>query len=237
MKKIISLFVLLILLSGCSKKDALYYQDMADVVISLFQDVNYDKSDFSRKENEAIEKVVSELTHENHKINVSDFIEKTQMYVVNEKNSEEIFKENGECFIYYKDLGYYEYTTDENHYELEPHKRLVCDGYYTVLYASDFYPEYELTKVSPLHHYAYINFNEYKDGYNYIYKSTYDGSYLVIDINTEEMEINLLNDVPEEEIVIEEKGTSVFSLIIVIFIFIGLVIGLIALKNKTEEKY
>ena len=39
MKKIISLLVLLLLLSGCTKKDALYYQDMSEVVISLFQDV------------------------------------------------------------------------------------------------------------------------------------------------------------------------------------------------------
>jgi hypothetical protein len=156
---------------------------------------------------------------------------------VNESNSKEIFKENNECYVYYKDLDFYEYTNDTNHYELEPHKRLVCDGYYTVLYASDFYPEYELTKVSPLHHYAYIDFNEYNDGYNYIYKSTYDGSYLIVDINTDNMEISLLNDIPENEIVIEERGTGVFSLIMVVIVFVGVIIGLIYLKKKFDKKY
>ena len=127
MKKIISLLVLLLLLSGCTKKDALYYQDMSEVVISLFQDVNYDKSDFSKKENEALSKIVSELTHENHKINVNDYIDKTQMYVVNEKNSNEIFKEDGECFVYYKDLNFYaRKAVSSSQLSLLPSKRQVA---------------------------------------------------------------------------------------------------------------
>lgn len=237
MKKIICLFTILILLSGCTTKDAYYYKDMSQTVLSLFQDLNYNEKDYSNEENKAIQKIISELTHENQKINVSDFIIESQEYKVNESNSSEIFIEDGECYIYYEDLDYEEYSNHEDHYELEPHKRLVCNGYYTVLYSSDFYPDYELTKQNPTHHYAYIDFNETNNGYSYIYKSTYDGSYLVVDINTKDFDIDLLDNVREEEIIIEEKESSIFPLIITIIIFAALIFGLIKFKKKREEKY
>lgn len=237
MKKIISLFIVLMLLSGCTKKDALYYKDMSQTIISLFRNLHYKESDYSKKENEAIQKIVSELNHENHKINVSDFIIKTQEYKVNETNSKEIFKENNECYIYYHNLGYDEYSNHEDHYELEPHKKLICDGYYTILYESDFFPKYYLTQQDPLHNYAYIDYNETQNGYSYIYKSTYDGSYLVVDINVDDMEINLLNKITEEEVIIEEKNSNPFALIIIIIIVVSSsVFALIKLFNKSKEE-
>ena len=122
MKKILSLFLVLMLLSGCTRKDAYYYKDMSQTVLGLFQNINYKESDYSKKENEAIQKIVSELTHEGQKINVSNFIIKSSEYKVYEQNSQEIFKENDECYVYYNDLDYDEYANNEAHYELEPHK-------------------------------------------------------------------------------------------------------------------
>ena len=237
MKKIICLFTILLLLSGCTKKDSYYYKEMSDTVLGLFQNIDYKERDYSRKENEAIQKVISELTHENHKINVSKFINKTSEYKVYEQNSQEIFKENDECFVYYHDLDYIEYAQNEAHYELEPHKRLVCDGYYTILYESDFFPQYHLTQNDPLYHFAYIDYTETENGYSYIYKSTYDGSYMVVDINIDDMDINLLRNVQEEDITIEHKDSNPITLIIVTIIVVSAAaFALVKLNEKKKEK-
>lgn len=240
MKKILGILVILFLVTGCkAKKDIYYYKDMSNTIISLFKDINYDKSSYSKEENDAINKIVSELTHENHKINVSNFIEKSEEYKVYESNSPEIIKENNECYIYYKDLGYEQYEKNENHYEMEAHKRLVCDGYYTILYSSYFYPKYELTQNNPEHDYIFLDFNETKNGYNYVYKSSYNGEYLVVDINTKNMEIKLLNTLTEEEIIVEEKNESnTFDIIIaIILIIISFVAVFVLMKNKKKNEY
>ena len=241
MKKIICLFAVLLLLSGCTKKDAYYYKDMSQTVIGLFQNIEYKERDYSKKENEAIQKVISELTHEGHKINVSKFINKTNEYKVYEQNSSEIFKENDECYVYYNDLDYDEYANHEAHYEMEPHKRLVCDGYYTILYESDFFPKYHLTQKDPLYNFAYIDYTQTQNGYNYIYKSTYDGSYMIVDINTDDMEINLLRNVSEEEIIIEHEDSNPVVLIIVIIIVVilaaFLLVKLFEKKKKQNNDY
>ena len=39
MKKIICLFTILLLLSGCAKKDVYYYKEMSDTVLGLFQNI------------------------------------------------------------------------------------------------------------------------------------------------------------------------------------------------------
>ena len=46
-----------------------------------------------------------------------------------------------------------------------------------------------------------------------------------------------LDDVLEDEFITIKNGSSMFSLIIVILIFIGVIFGLIYLKKKKEEKY
>lgn len=237
MKKIICLFAVLLLLSGCTKKDVYYYKDMSQTVLGLFRNLDYKESDYSKKENEAIQKVISELTHENQIINVSDFIIKSNEYKVSEQNTKEIFKENDTCYIYYHDLDYIEYAQNEAHYELEPHKRLVCDGYYTILYESDFFPPYQLTQNDPLYDFIYIDYTETENGYTYIYKSSYDGSYMLVDINTKDMEINLLNKINEEDIVIEQNDSNPITLIIVTIIVVALAtFVLIKLNQKKKEK-
>lgn len=239
MKKIICLFMILLLLSGCGKKDVYYYREMSETVLGLFQNINYKESKYSKKENEAIQKIVSELTHEGQKINVSKFIEKTNEYKTYEQNSKEIFMENDECYIYYQDLDYEGYEKNEAHYEMEPHKRLVCNGYYTILYESDFFPKYHLTQKDPLYNFAYIDYNETEKGYSYIYKSTYDGSYMIVDINTDDMEINLLNKLEENEVVIEERSSNmVLVIIIILVVIVAAVFALIKLnQNKKQENY
>ena len=62
MKKIICLFTILLLLSGCAKKDVYYYKEMSDTVLGLFQNIEYKEKDYSTKENKAIQKIISELT-------------------------------------------------------------------------------------------------------------------------------------------------------------------------------
>lgn len=237
MKKIICLSMILLLLSGCGKKDVYYYKEMSETVLGLFQNIEYKEKDYSKKENEAIQKIVSELTHEGQKINVSKFIEKTNEYKTYEQNSKEIFIENDECYIYYQDLDYEGYEKNEAHYEMEPHKRLVCNGYYTILYESDFFPKYHLTQKDPLYNFAYIDYNETEKGYSYIYKSTYDGSYMIVDINTDDMEINLLRNVSEEEIVIEHEDSNPIVLIIIIIIVVASsVFALIKLNQKKKKE-
>lgn len=241
LKRFVIALFLMLLATGCTLiKDQQYYKKIANTVISLFRDINYDESEFSSEENRAISKIVSELTHENQIVNVSDFIVKSSEYAIIESNTKGIRKENGKCYISYKDLELDSYKSDNDNYELEPHKRVVCDGYYTVVYRSDFYPSYEETQNNPLHSYSYFKGYETDNGYNFIYKSTYDGSYLTVDIDLEnEMKISLSREeYNEKDLNINDENGSdglIVTFLVVVFIICICLFVPILLKNKKER--
>lgn len=240
-KSIVIIFIGILLLTGCTMiKDQQYYKEIANTVISLFRNINYDDSEFTREENNAINKIISELTHKDQEVNVSDFIIKNSEYYVNEKNTEGIYKKGNECFISYDDLNLKSYEENNEHYELEPHKRVVCDGYYTVLYLSDFYPEYEETQKNPLHNYSYLKGYKTETGYNYVYKSTYDGSYLTVVIDLDDgTNISLMKkEYTQDELEINDEKTT--DELVIVFLIIILIVGIallvpILLKNKDKR--
>ncbi len=241
-KNIIFVLLIILLTSGCTLiKDQQYYKEIANKVITLFKNVNYDDKGLTSEEKIAMDRVVSEITHEDQLINVSDFIVKKDEFKVSEGNSKEIHVEDGICYTYYDKLDIESYKTENEHYELEPHKRLVCDGYYTVLYESDFYPSLEDTKNNPLHNYAYVKGYKTDVGYNFIYRSTYNGSYLTVSFDLEDdMYIGLSHDdVDLDNLNIDEGKDSsellAIMVVIVLVIIIALLIPLLLKKKKESE--
>ena len=62
---------------------------------------------------------------------------------------------------------------------------------------------------------------------------------MIVDINTDDMEINLLNKLEENEVVIEERSSNmVLVIIIILVVIVGAVFALIKLnQNKKQENY
>ena len=181
-KKLTILMILgLVLLTGGTYKNFEYYKNISNIVVNLFTSEKYDSKDIDEKDKKKIDEYLNTLTHKNHEIDLTDFIIKNDEYKVNEPNSKEVYIKNNKCYVNYNDLGF-DYIKEENDpsYELELQKYLVCNNYYTILYESDFYMNYEENKDNPKYDYVYKQSVKFDKGYYFLYNSSYDGTGLVV---------------------------------------------------------
>ena len=179
MKKIIILSLTIIfLLTGCTAKNLKYYKTVSNTVISFYNSSDYDNEKYAKEDVPAIETYLSKLTHINQEVNISDYIVKTDKYYTDEANTEGVWTKDDSCYIKYNDLGFASINIDveTDTYEMEPYKRVVCNNYYTILYESSFFPDYETTKANLRNNYIYLDGYKTKEGYEFIYRSTYDGT-------------------------------------------------------------
>lgn len=203
MKKIIILSLTIIfLLTGCTVKNLKYYKNVSDTVISFYNTDTYDKEKYSKGDLPAIETYLSNITHENQEVNISDYLIKSDEYYTDEANTEGVWIKEDSCYINYSTLGFASNNEDfeSDTYEIEPYKRVVCNNYYTILYESSFYPDYAATKSNLRYNYIYLDGNKTKVGYEFIYRSTYDGTGMkvtlivdnktITDISTDITDIN-----------------------------------------------
>lgn len=183
MKKKLTILMLLglVLLTGCTNKNFEYYKNISNIVVNLFTSEKYDSKDIDTKDKKKIDEYLNTLTHKNHEIDLTDFIIKNDEYKVNEPNSKEVYIKNNKCYVKYNDLGF-DYIKEENDpsYELELQKYLVCNNYYTILYESDFYMNYEENKDNLKYDYVYKQSVKFDKGYYFLYNSSYDGTGLVV---------------------------------------------------------
>lgn len=180
MKKIALLLVLLTLFSGCTLiKDRVYYKNIADQAISIFNSPDYDKKDIASSDLEALDKLVSEITHENQLINISDFIVKEDEFKTDEPNSYKVFVKDNECYMYYSDLRFDEVWETE----MEIHRQVICNGYYATIYMSDFFPNYEDSLKEQKHNYVFSSYIKNEDNYRFIYRSSKDGTVLTVKLD------------------------------------------------------
>jgi len=196
MKKIIILSLIIIfLLTGCTAKNFKYYKNVSNTVISFYNTNKYDSEKYSKNDIPALETYLSELTHENQVINISNYLVKSDEYYTDEANTQGVWIENDICYIDYNDLGlnpsdiYVESSNDE----MELHKKVVCNNYYTILYESSFYPDYLTTKSNLRYNYIYLEGYKTKEGYEFIYRSTYDGTGMKVSIILEDKTITSIH--------------------------------------------
>lgn len=186
MKKIIILSLTIIfLLTGCTTKNFKYYKNVSDTVISFYNSSNYDNKEYAKEDLPAIETYLSKLTHENQEVNISDYIVKSDEYYTEEANTEGVWIKDDKCYIKYEDLGFSTASTEteSTNYEMEPYKRLVCNNYFTILYESSFYPDYLTTTSNLRNNYIYLDGYKIKEGYEFIYRSAYDGTGMKVTLN------------------------------------------------------
>jgi hypothetical protein len=186
MKKLIILSLTIIfLLTGCTAKNFKYYKNVSDTVISFYNSSNYDNEKYAKEDLPALETYLSKLTHENQEVNISDYIVKSDEYYTEEANTEGVWIKDDKCYIKYEDLGFSNANADtpSDSYEMEPYKRLVCNNYFTILYESSFHPDYSTTTSNLRNNYIYLDGYKTKGGYEFIYRSAYDGTGMKVTLN------------------------------------------------------
>ena len=185
-------FALVIGLNAFINKDKDYYSNVANIVVGFFSSSNYDKSIVKKQDLAAVENVLSKFTHQNEVIDLSEYIIQKKEYFTTQHNTSGVYQKDGKCFIKYDDLDFDE-PVDEMNYEMEPYKKVICENYYTVLYESMFFPNYELTKKNPKYDYHFEDEIETDLGRDFIYYSSYDGSRLKISMILEKKTIKKIN--------------------------------------------
>ncbi|MBE6147890.1 MAG: hypothetical protein E7167_00045 [Firmicutes bacterium] len=172
-----TVFILVIGLNMILNRNNDYYRNVADLSVGLFKNKNYDRQLIKSKDLQAIEDFLSMLTHENQVIDLSEYIVKEKEYYTSSHNTNGVYKKDGKCFIDYKKLEF-DKPIEEINYEMEPHKMVVCDNYYVVLYESMFFPDYSVTQSNPIFDYHFEEEIKNEKGYDFIYYSSYDSSRL-----------------------------------------------------------
>ena len=173
MIKRVCVILVLLLLCGCGKVDISEYEKVSKLAVSMLKNEAYDTSDLSEKQMELLNNFKVDLL--NPLINVSDFIVYEDYYKTNDKNTDGIFLEDNICYIRYNVIDFLDALADEG----EPIARVVCNGYYTVLYHESVKPIGDSLYED---NYRYLGYY-YDDGYNFCYRSYLDGNGLVIKIS------------------------------------------------------
>ena len=184
MKKTVILLVLCIIFIACIILNKVYvpkseyYRLVADTAANFFRSKDFDETKIKKKDIPALEEFLSHLTHENEVIDLDKYITKTSDNKTTEANTPGVYKESGKCYIKYKDLGFD--FNDESEGYTEPTKKVVCDGYVTYLFFTDFYPSYKYIVNEPKYDFIFKEEKQGLSGQTYIYESSYDASILEI---------------------------------------------------------
>lgn len=182
MKKIL-IILCLFLLVGCNNtNNSEYYRKVSDTIVSFYKDSKYNKDDFRKDDINSIDKYLNKLTHENEEINITNYINDSTT-VTSEKDTDGIYEKNNNWYIKYKDLDFI------NSSDIEPYAVINCNGKTFTLFKSLFYPSYEETKNNKVYSYVYVGSKTLSNNRKYAYRSSYDGSGLIVNIDIDSNKI------------------------------------------------
>ena len=234
MKKILFILLSLLLLAGCgiSKNDE-YYKNVSDTIVSFYRSPDYDKNEFSSKDVKAIDKYLSTLTHENQEIDITEYVNSSSTETTR-SNTIGVYTINNRWYIKYSDL---EFINDN---AIEPYAIVNCNGKTFTLFSSLFYPEYEETKEDRTYNYIYIGSQIEKNTKKYAYRSSYDGSGLIVILELKNKDIvnintsyeNVKNFVSSNNL---NNGSNALRFIIIIFIVIVGVFSIYKLYKNAKS--
>lgn len=217
MKKLLILLIVMSLLTGCGiTKNDEYYKNVSDTVVSFYRNSNYKKSDFSSNDADVIEKYLSTLTHENQEIDITEYVNESTTKTL-ENDTKGVYKKNNKWFIKYNDL---KFVTDS---DIDTYAVVNCNGKTFTLFSSLFYPDYRETKSNRVYNYVYIGSQIEKYTKKYAYRSSYDGSGLIVTLelkNKDIVDINTsyenVNDFVSSSSIKNDGG--LFRIIIILFV-------------------
>ncbi len=204
--------IIIVFVANAFRKDEVTNKEIADTVVSFFTSSSFDEELYNDTEKEALNTYLSTLTHENEEINISEFIVKNKIYETTEPNSSNIYKKDGECYIYYNELSF-AFEEDEGNDNEIAHEdsgdaidTLVCDGYKVDILEEYFNPSYEETKNDPKHSYVYMAMKTSGSVEKFYYASTYTNYYIEVNLYTKSSDVyNIevkevtLDEIPKEE--------------------------------------
>jgi len=173
---IIPILLLMIFLFRGNKEE--YYQNIADIVVGFYRNDEFNEKDIKAKDLPSVKDFLSKLTHKGEIISLDEYIIKEDDYYTDLYNTQGVYKKDDKCYIEYKYLKFEEQKDEE--IVIEPYKQVICDNYFTILYESDFYPSYDVTKANPKYNYVFQKSEKSMSGYTYTYYSTYDNSPLTV---------------------------------------------------------
>ena len=187
MKKSLILLIVMSLLTGCGiTKNDEYYKNVSDTVVSFYRNSNYKKSDFSSNDADVIEKYLSTLTHENQEIDITEYVNESTTKTL-ENDTKGVYKKNNKWFIKYNDL---KFVTDS---DIDTYTVVNCNSKTFTLFSSLFYPKYEETKNNRVYNYVYLGSQIEKNTKKYAYRSSYDGSGLIVTLELKNKDIVNIN--------------------------------------------
>lgn len=234
MKKSLILLIVMSLLTGCGiTKNDEYYKNVSDTVVSFYRNSNYKKSDFSSNDADVIEKYLSTLTHENQEIDITEYVNESTAKTL-ENDTKGVYKKNNKWFIKYNDL---KFVTDS---DIDTYAVVNCNSKTFTLFSSLFYPKYEETKNNRVYNYVYLGSQIEKNTKKYAYRSSYDGSGLIVTLELKNKDIvnintsyeNVKNFVSSNNL---NNGSNALRFIIIIFIVIVGVFSVYKLYKNSKS--
>lgn len=186
MKKLISVFILLILLTGCTKKNEL--DKISNAIINYHHEYNYNISNLSSESQKVLENLKKQELKENKVINISKLDVFSNDITTDEPNTKGVYYENGDYLIKYNDLKF------EKVNEKDYIATLYVNGYIVNISKRDFPILYYETR-SVEYKYRFMKKVKENNEIKYYYRSYGNGSMLTIDykMNNDKIEsIDLL---------------------------------------------
>jgi len=228
MKKIIGVILIILFISGCSKKHD--FDKMSDVIINFHSNLNYDISDMSESDIKLLNDFKASEATDNKVINLSKLPMFNDYFDTTEEDTEGVYENNGEYYIKYKDINFksinneYIAVINAGGKELEVNKKD-----YPILYYDTNNDNYK---------YKFIKKEKTDNEINYYYRSYKNSSMLTINYLLEdEVKINLIYSKYfnlEED---NQKNSNFMEVIFVSIVFIIIVLicafgGYKLLKNR-----
>ena len=236
MKRIlISVLTLLLLITGCSKKDK-QLDIMSDAIIKMHQDYNYEPKGLN-KENKKLLSEFKELQKaENKIINISKLDLFSDDIITEEPNSKGVYFENGNYYIKYNDLEFVPVNSEDYIATIN------VNGYIINLSKSDFpILFYETSGID--YKYRFIKKVLEENKVYYYYRSYGNSSMLTIEYELNDKKIENIDLVYDKYYLLDEiegkekKQGQVFPTIVLILILSGFIFFVVKIiKSYFDSK-
>ena len=180
MKKILKvflIFVIVLTVSGCNSETTLLNktEDMSDAILEFYHDINYDISKLPVDSVKLLEELKEEELSGKKSINLT----KNNLYTVEsyttEKNSNGVYLENGDYYVYYKDLDFSNRDEEKRYYAV-----VNVDNKVAVVYKDEWPIMYRMTENNINYKYRYMDRVKTEDSIIYYFRSYGNASGLMI---------------------------------------------------------
>lgn len=164
-----------------------YYLTYANKVIDLYEG-KYNTDGIKKRDLKAFDTFYDKLRHKNETIDITDYFTFNDENKASGNPALKASYTNGKCFIKYDDLTLWNnYNNAEEGTEI--FQRVTCNGYETILFETAFTPPYDVLVNDPKYNFVIDSYEKGITGYNFKYKSTYDGTPLKLSLIMEDKAI------------------------------------------------